>query len=330
MQQQTNNNTQIQTQIQQDTNNLEGRIFCEQYKLIQKLGNGAFGVIYKTIDLQSNKEYACKIERSDTRHPQIIYEGKLINYLHNNSRDNKPVQGIPQCYYFGQSENYNLMIIDLLGLSLESLFVQNKKVFSLKTILMLADQMLHRIEFLHSRNFLHRDIKPDNFLIGAGDSKEIVFMIDYGLAKRYQKNNQHIPYKDGKNLTGTARYASINTHVGIEQSRRDDLESLAYLFIYFLKGQLPWQNIRAKDKKEKYEQIKVKKLGISSEELCKGCPDQFLTYLNYTKNLKFEEKPNYTSCRQLFKNFMAQQKYSHDYNWDWYSQQKNDKEVFYL
>lgn len=143
--------------------------------------------------------------------------------------------------YYGIEKDKSIMIMDLLGPSLEKLFQKCNKKFSVKTVLMIADQMIKRVEYIHSRRIIHRDIKPDNFTIGHGRNSHRIFIIDFGLAKKFMSSRgEHIKYREGKGLTGTARYASINTHLGIEQSRRDDLESLGYLFLYFLRGKLPW------------------------------------------------------------------------------------------
>lgn len=173
----------------------------------------------------------------------------------------------------------------------------------MKTVLMLADQMIGRIEFVHNKNFIHRDIKPDNFLMGIGRHCNKLFLIDFGLAKKYRDNRTraHIPYREDKNLTGTARYASINAHLGIEQSRRDDMESLGYVLMYFNRGSLPWQGLKAATKKQKYEKISEKKMSTPVEVLCKGFPAEFAMYLNYCRGLRFEEAPDYMYLRQLFR-----------------------------
>jgi casein kinase 1 epsilon len=172
---------------------------------------------------------------------------------------------------------------------------------------------------MHTRHFLHRDIKPENFLIGLPPNQHIVHVIDLGLAKRYKDRitGKHIPYKDGKKLTGTARYASVKTHMGVEQSRRDDMESLGFVLVYLLLGGLPWQGIRAKNKQEKYDKIKDLKVATSFETLCKDHPDEFVTYFNYCHKLSFEEKPDYMYLRRLFKNLFTRQGFQLDYQFDW-------------
>jgi len=178
--------------------------------------------------------------------------------------------------------------------------------------------MLSRIEYVHSRYILHRDIKPDNFTIGQGSKQHKVYVIDFGLAKKYvSRDGKHIPYKEGKSLTGTARYASVNTHLGIEQARRDDLESLGFVLLYFLRGSLPWQNMRANNKKEKYQKIMEKKLGTPIDVLCKGFPSEFTTFVTYCRNLKFEEKPDYNYLRGLLKDLFVKSGYEMDYQYDW-------------
>lgn len=166
--------------------------------------------------------------------------------------------------------------MDLLGPSLEDLFQRCDRRFNLKTVVAIGIQIFSRLEYIHSRKFIHRDIKPQNFLIGTHQYCTKVFIIDFGLSKKYiQKNGEHIPYKDNKSLTGTPRYASINSHLGIEQSRRDDLESVIYMLIYFLKGCLPWQNLKNDPNYDRYQKILEKKLSVSIEVLTNGLPSQF-------------------------------------------------------
>lgn len=183
------------------------------------------------------------------------------------------------------------------------------------------------MEYIHSKNFLHRDIKPDNFLIGLGKKQGIIYVIDYGLSKRYRDpvTKDHIKYRDDKNLTGTARYASINTHLGVEQSRRDDLEGVGYTLMYFNKGSLPWQGLKAKSKKEKYDRIRDIKVSTTVEDLCKGCPQEFATYLNYCRKLAFDQDPDYSYLRKLFKDLFATSGFELDYVYDWMILKRKEK-----
>jgi serine/threonine protein kinase len=167
---------------------------------------------------------------------------------------------VPNFFAITTESGSNVLVMQLLGKSLEDLFQERGKKLSIKTCLMAGLQMLDRVELLHKNGFLHRDMKPDNFLIGRGDEQSVIYVIDLGLSKRYIRDGVHAPYRTGKDLTGTARYVSIGTHQGYEQSRRDDLESLAYVILYLMRGSLPWQNLKPTDKKAKYQAILEKKL----------------------------------------------------------------------
>mmetsp|Transcript_15425 Transcript_15425/g.26489 ORF Transcript_15425/g.26489 Transcript_15425/m.26489 type:complete len:363 (-) Transcript_15425:428-1516(-) len=283
-----------------------------KFRLGRKIGGGSFGEIYHGVNTQTGEEVAIKLEPIKTKHPQLLYESKLYKLLAGGV-------GIPSVKWFGIEGDYNVMVIDLLGPSLEDLFNFCSRKFSLKTVLLLADQMISRVEYLHSKSFLHRDIKPDNFLMGLSHRANQVYAIDFGLAKKYRdpKTHQHIPYRENKNLTGTARYASVNTHLGIEQSRRDDLESLGYVFMYFLRGSLPWQGLKATNKKQKYEKISEKKMSTPVEVLCRGFPAELPTFLNYCRALRFDDKPDYVYLKKLFRDLATRQGIQYDGVFDW-------------
>jgi len=228
-------------------------------------------------------------------------------------------EGIPKLYAVSTEGGYHGMVMELLGPSIESLLASCGGHFSMATVLEIAEQMINRVETFHNKGLLHRDIKPDNFTVGRGDNASICYIIDYGLCKRYRnsRTKAHIPFKTNKKLTGTARYSSVNTHMGIEQSRRDDMECLGYTFIYLARGELPWQGIKAENKKEKYDKIMERKNDVPIESLCKGLPMDFVTYMYYVKNLQFEDKPDYNQLKKLFRDCWFKNHFDKGFIHDW-------------
>jgi len=283
-----------------------------KFRLGRKLGEGSFGDVFIGSNIITNEEVAIKLEQKTAKQPQLHIEAKFLKLLND-------CIGIPKIKWSGEEGDYNCLVMDLLGPSLENLLEFCQRRFSLKTTLLLADQIISRIETLHKKNFIHRDIKPDNFLMGTKNKGNMVYIIDFGLIKRYfdPKTNLHSTYKENKSLIGTARYASLNTHLGIEQSRRDDMESIGYMLIYFLKGTLPWQGLQATNRKTKYEMIEEKKASITISKLTKDLPKEFSTYLNYVRTLRFQDQPDYNYLRKLFRNLFNSTGYIYDYEFDW-------------
>lgn len=293
-----------------------------RFRVGQKIGAGSFGEIFRGTNIQTGEPVAIKLEQAKTRHPQLAFEARFYRILNAGGG----VVGVPNVLYYGVEGEFNVMVMDLLGPSLEDLFSFCGRKLSLKTTLMLAEQMIGRIEYVHSKSVIHRDMKPDNFLMGTGKKGHHVYIVDFGLAKKYRdpRTHQHIPYKEGKSLTGTARYCSISTHLGIEQSRRDDMEGIGYILMYFLRGSLPWQGLKTHTKEEKYARISERKQTTSVETLCKGFPAELAAYLNYTRSLHFEDKPDYSYVKRLFRELFVREGYQLDYVFDWTLKRIND------
>ncbi|KAF1744155.1 hypothetical protein MXB_2836 [Myxobolus squamalis] len=283
------------------------------YKILKKIGSGNFGEIWLAKSLSFKGEnVAIKLEKSRRRISQLQSEYRIYQNLGKNKY-------MPSAYYFCQTPKYNAIVMDVLGPTLEDVFNWNHNKFSLKTNLLISIQIVRIFEFIHSNGIIYRDVKPQNFLLSSHpEEDQRIYIIDFGLAKEYINplTRNHIPYTENKSLTGTARYMSINTHLGREQSRRDDLESVGHMLIYFLRGALPWQGLND-NQGNQYIRIRQVKQATTIENLCKDIPDIWATFLSYCRNLEFYQRPDYKYLINIFKNFYLSLNYPDDL-FDWH------------
>ncbi|ORZ22224.1 casein kinase I isoform delta [Absidia repens] len=289
---------------------ITGKVFGQIYKAGKKIGSGSYGEIYIGTDIKTNKNFALKLESIYSPHKKGDHEAKIY-------KDLAGIRGIPALKWYGTTLSYNMMVIELLGPSIEALFKYCGQKFSLKTVVMIAEQLITRIEHIHNKGYIHRDLKPDNFVVGTGMNRGVIYALDFGLAKRVKIDNTHIPYRSDKTMTGTARYTSINSHRGKEMSRRDDLEALGYIFVYLLKGKLPWQGLGIDNNDDRDNLIYQHKKITSVELLCEGLEPEFSIFLNYARNLSFTDRPNYAYLRTLFKSLSKRMDFKDDFMFDW-------------
>lgn len=300
----------------------EERKVCDDYSIFKnkQLGKGGFGQLYLGKNLKDNSFVAVKVEERASR-SHLHSEFQILNEIANG-------EGIPKVYKFHKGHKHNYLMMELLGRSLDKLFTDMKRKFTIKTVSMIGYQMIQRIEYVHSKGYIHRDIKPGNFLIGKNLKSKTLYIIDFGLSRKYidKITGKHVVYKEGKGLTGTARYVSLNTHYGIDQSRRDDIEGIAYNLIYFAKGKLPWQGVKTKNKKEKHKKIMESKLANTPGILCMGLPDEFEELLKYARKLEFEEEPDYKAIKNMFKKYIEKNGEKMNMEFEWMSDNLKDSQ----
>ena len=277
---------------------IQNKLLFKKYHPIKSIGKGTFSTVYLTLNILSNNYVAIKAEKRNKNEVELLEsEAFLLYYLRG--------FGIPEVLSYGRTKSHNILVMPLLGRSLLEILILKNKYINYNDICSVSIQILDRIEWVHSNNIVYRDIKPENFLFGEKD-KETLYLIDFGLCRKYKssKTGKHIPPKSLGKFTGTSRYASVYAMAGNEQSRRDDIESIGYMIIYFMKKKLPWQGIKGNSYKECYHKLYLMKKNIKLQDLCKGLPSEVIDYMNYAKYLKFEQEPDYNYLKNLFKRIL--------------------------
>jgi len=269
------------------------------YKVVATLGRGSFGHVVKAVDTRTGVRVAIKLEEKHAEYPQLLYEARILEQLGHN-------RGIPELYWYNSFQSWNVLVMPLLGISLEADRLASGGTLPIVKLIDIAQQGLDRLRTLHEKGWAYRDIKPENFVWHRSHGKTILYLIDFGLCKRmiYPGTSFHITNRSGKTLTGTPRYASLHAHSGIEQSRRDDVESFVYMLIYLAKGALPWQRLppsKTPGSENNFAKIAACKNSINLDVLCEGLPPGCKKTLQYARALEFEDMPDYTYMDRLWK-----------------------------
>ena len=284
----------------------KNKLIFKKFRLIKPIGKGTFSIVYQAKNILTDDYVAVKAEKRTKPNIELLESEAFILYSIRGF-------GIPEVLSFGRTKTHNILVIPLLGKSLLDIFIFSNRYDSINDISSTSIQILDRIEWIHSKNIIYRDIKPENFLFGQKD-KDVLYLIDFGLCKKYKssKTGKHIPPNNIGKFTGTSRYASIYAMKGYEQSRRDDIISIGYMIIFLMKRGLPWQAIKGSDYKECYKKLYKMKKDMKLEKLCKGLPIEIIDYMKYANSLKFEEKPNYKILKNFFINILKKNGISFD------------------
>jgi len=280
----------------------------------EPLGKGGFAFVFGGKDTFKNHDIAIKVENKERKNASRSIK-KEYRLLYNLCKAECPV---PKVYWCGRCDNRRVMVMERMGDSLSDYFKLCGKRFTFETGIRLTIELINILESLHNAGVLHRDIKLQNFLTGYRDNT-MVAVCDFGLSDYYidPTNNQHIECTSGHSRYGTVRYASLNNHRGIEQARRDDLESLGYVMIYATKGSVPWQQIRDEDRRKKWSKVYNMKCQIKLEELCERLPSCFLKFMKAVRKLEFADKPDYDGLRKIFNDSYTENGVTRTGKYDW-------------
>lgn len=287
--------------------------FFKKYKPFYQKAHGSFSFIYEGINIETNEHVAIKLEPRNAQSENLLLQNEIF-YLYKL----RHCPGIVKIITTGRTKKYNILIEPLLGGTLYSLYLDQNKNFTLKDICLISLQCISRLESVHNKGIIHCDIKPENFCVGLRD-KRIIYLIDFGISKKYRsdRTKKHIQFNITKTMCGTARYASMNALSGLQLSRRDDLESLSYMILYFLTKKLPWQGITAKSLATRYKKIYEKKSELEKWDKFLSLPRQIQNFIKYCRNLGFSEDPNYKLMKNFFYDLMKQNEFVDDKNFSW-------------
>jgi casein kinase 1 len=282
----------------------------DKYKLLKKIGSGSFGEVYTVLDRKTKNIYAGKIE-SKSKRSRLNDEYEIYKEL-----EKKGIHiGIPKMITFIETDKQQILIMELLGDSLDQKLESFGGKFDIGTVLKLGIEIINLLEKIHNAGYIHRDIKPNNFLVGINECDDKLYIMDFGLSRNYLLDDgRHIKFKNNKSLVGTARYVSINIHMGIEPSRRDDLESVGYMLIYFLLGKLPWQGL--KKQKNQIKSIGDVKMYTDLNKPSLNIPPCFCSYISYCKKLDFDETPDYNELKNMFRMMAEKMDIKLNYCWN--------------
>ena len=302
----------------------EYKYIFKKYKPIKKIGKGSFGNIYSVIRLKDKSAFAMKTERIDAKEKMLESEAFTLYNIQKGF-------GIPKIITYGHNQNYNILIETLLGDSLENIFIKRKSKCNIIDACAVGIQIIDRLEWIHSKNIIYRDIKPENFLIGINDPN-VIYIIDFGLCKKYRssKTGKHILPKIGLKFHGNFKFSSSNAIKGKESSRRDDIISLGYMLIYLIKKGLPWDYIYKANKltSSKYIELVFLKETNAYGKLFNDLLSEFKEFIQYAENLKFEQDPNYSYLRSILNKIIENNNFNYErYHFSWINYVKKDEDL---